>query len=65
MNMVQTNEYGGYQPRHPFGDDRPDDLPLAAEIWDAAKVPSPVNSSPVVRALYEAVKQLELQSLEQ
>ncbi|MCV7417798.1 hypothetical protein H7K36_21040 [Mycolicibacterium litorale] len=55
--MVQTTHYGNYEPPHPWGD-RPDELPLAAAVWDEAKT-GDIKSTFVVKALYEAVKELE------
>ncbi|WP_185296336.1 hypothetical protein [Mycolicibacterium litorale] len=58
--MVQKTEYGSHERPHPWGERR-DDLPLSAAVWDAAKPPQVVNSTFVIKALYEAVKQLETQ----
>jgi hypothetical protein len=55
---VQTTQFGPYERPHPWGD-RPDDLPLSAAVWDKAKTPGSETSPFVVKALYEAVKQLE------
>ena len=55
---MQTVHYEPYERPHPWGD-RPDDLPIAAAVWDKAKAPGSETSSFVIRALFEAVKQLE------
>lgn len=55
---VQTYEYNPNDRPHPWGD-RPEHLPIAATVWDKAKYPNVVNSTFVINALYEAVKQLE------
>jgi hypothetical protein len=55
---VQTTEYWPPERPHPWGD-RPDDLPLSAAVWDIAKTPGNDRSTFVIKALYEAVKQLE------
>ncbi|WP_354525634.1 hypothetical protein [Mycolicibacterium sp. 624] len=57
-NMVQTIHYGPYEPPHPWGD-RPDDLPISAAAWDAAKPPQSASQTAVIKALFEAVKHLE------
>jgi hypothetical protein len=41
---------------HPFHDDRPDDLPVSAAVWDAATEYSGIG---LTTALYQAIKQLE------
>jgi hypothetical protein len=55
---MQTTEFGHYGHSHPWGE-RPDDLPISAAVWDQAKTPGNEKSTFVVKALYEAVKQLE------
>jgi hypothetical protein len=55
---VQTTHYGPYERPHPWGD-RPENLPISATVWDTAKAPGAENSTFVIKALYEAVKQLE------
>jgi hypothetical protein len=55
---MQTTEFGHSERPHPWGD-RPDDLPLSAAVWDQAKTPGSERSTFVIKALYEAVKQLE------
>jgi hypothetical protein len=57
-NMVQTVEYGNYEPPHPWGD-RPDNLPISAAAWDAAKPPQSFSPNVHIKALFEAVKHLE------
>ena len=55
---VQTTHYGPYEPPHPWGE-RPDDLPISAAAWDAAKPPQSHSQAAVIKALFESVKQLE------
>ena len=55
---MQTTSFGPYERPHPWGD-RPDDLPLSAAVWDQAKAPGSEKSTFVIKALFEAVKQLE------
>jgi hypothetical protein len=43
-------------PQHPFHDDRPDHLPISAEIWDAARRYSGIG---LTTAIYQALKKLE------
>jgi hypothetical protein len=45
-------------PRHPFNEDRPDHLPVSAEVWDAAPQYSS-GSTAMAAVLYQAIKQLE------
>lgn len=54
---MQTENFGGFESPHPWGD-RPDGLPLSAAVWDAAKTYDRTSQA-VVDALYKAVKQLE------
>lgn len=42
--------------QHPFHEDRPDDLPASAGVWDAATKYSGIG---LTTALYQAIKQLE------
>jgi len=42
--------------QHPFHEDRPDDLPVSAEVWDAARKYSGIG---LTTAIYRAIKQLE------
>lgn len=42
--------------QHPFHEDRPDDLPVSAGVWDAAKK---YNGIGLTTAIYQAIKQLE------
>lgn len=49
---------GSGQPSHYLPGTRPDDLPISATVWDAAKKHGK-QSEAVAVALYEAVKQLE------
>jgi hypothetical protein len=55
---VHTTEFVPYERPHPWGD-RSDDLPLSAAEWHQAKTPGSEKSTFVIKALYEAVKQLE------
>ncbi|OBK56175.1 hypothetical protein A5656_19900 [Mycobacterium gordonae] len=60
---VQTNTFGGSgQPSHYLPGPRPDDLPISAEVWEAAKTYGK-DSAAVITALYEAVKKLEAEQL--
>ena len=59
-NMVQHIEYGSYEPPHPWGErPDPDDLPISAAAWDAAKPPQSPSQTTVIKALFDAVKKLE------
>ncbi|MFN3003019.1 hypothetical protein [Mycolicibacterium wolinskyi] len=42
--------------QHPFKEDRPEDLPVSAELWDAAQK---YSGPGLMIAIYRAVKQLE------
>lgn len=42
--------------QHPFHEDRPDDLPVSAGVWDAA---TKYNGIGLTTAIYKAIKQLE------
>lgn len=55
---VQTTTYGPYEPPHPWGK-RPDDLPISAAAWDAAKPPQSFDQRLIINALFEAIKKLE------
>ncbi len=55
---MQTTTFGSPEPTHRLPGSRPDDLPIAAAIWDAGDKYGK-ESQAVVTALYEAVKQLE------
>lgn len=55
---VQTTTFGNYERPHPWGD-RPDDLPISAAVWNQAKTTGNERSTLVIKALYEAVKELE------
>lgn len=41
---------------HPFQEQRPDNLPIAAGVWDAARR---FTGSGLTLAVYQAIKQLE------
>jgi hypothetical protein len=58
MNMVQTTHYSVPEPPHPLGEPRPDNLPISAEVWDAAKNQRH-DQRTMARILYQAIKQLE------
>lgn len=61
---IHHTQFGGdpnYQPHYLPGP-RPNELPISAEVWDAAKTYSK-DSAAVVAALYEAVKRLEAEQL--
>ncbi|MBA2785703.1 hypothetical protein [Mycobacterium canetti] len=58
MNMVQTTHYSAPEPPHPFGSPRPDDLPISAAAWDAAKNTSG-DARFVFPVLFDAIKRLE------
>jgi hypothetical protein len=45
-------------PQHPFNEERPDHLPIAAGVWDIAPQYSSGNNA-MAAALYRAIKQLE------
>jgi hypothetical protein len=55
---MRTTHHEPYEPPHPWGA-RPDDLPISAAAWDKAKPPQSFSETAVLKALYEAVKQLE------
>ncbi|MCI4675617.1 MULTISPECIES: hypothetical protein [Mycobacteriaceae] len=42
--------------QHPFHEDRPDDLPITAEVWEAARKYVDIG---LTTAIYRAIKQLE------
>jgi hypothetical protein len=46
----------GMNPQHPFPDDRPDRLPISAEVWDAARRCSGIG---LTTAIYQALTKLE------
>ena len=61
---IHHTQFGGdpdHQP-HWLPGPRPSDLPISAEVWDAAKAYGK-DSAAVVVALYEAVKSLEAERL--
>ncbi|OCB41045.1 hypothetical protein A5675_11025 [Mycobacterium malmoense] len=55
---VQTTTFGPYERPHPWGE-RPDDLPISAAAWDKARLPQSFSETALIKALFEAVKQLE------
>ena len=55
---IQTTMFGSPEPLHRLTGARPERLPLAAMVWDAADHYGK-DSQAVVHALYEALKQLE------
>lgn len=56
---MQTTTFGDAgQPSHCLPGPRPDDLPISAKVWDAAKTYGK-DSQAVMVAMYEAIKQLE------
>lgn len=63
ISMQTTTTFGDHgQPSHYLPGPCPDDLPISAEVWDAAKTYGK-DSAAVVVALYEAVKRLEAEQL--
>jgi len=50
-------------PQHPFNEQRPDHLPVSAEVWDAAPQYSSGGTA-MARVLYQAIKQLEAEIIE-
>lgn len=46
---------------HPFHEDRPDGLPISAELWDARNRFSGVD---LTLAVYQAIKKLEAEVVE-
>jgi hypothetical protein len=51
-----VRDHRGMNPQHPFHDDRPHDLPISAEVWDAARRYSGIG---LTTAIYHALKRLE------
>ncbi|UXA04440.1 hypothetical protein KXD96_15550 [Mycobacterium sp. SMC-2] len=45
-------------PKHPFHEERPDHLPVSAEVWDQARHWSGGHDA-MTRVLYQAIKKLE------
>jgi hypothetical protein len=60
---MQTTTHGNPEPTHRLRGARPDDLPISAAVWDAADLYGK-RSDAVIQALYDAVKQLETESIE-
>lgn len=58
MHMVQITHYDAPEPPNPFGDPRPDDLPISAAAWDAAKGTSG-DPRFAMKALFDALKKIE------
>jgi hypothetical protein len=50
-----VRDHRGMNPQHPFHD-RPDHLPISAEVWDAARRYSGIG---LTTAIYQALKKLE------
>ena len=50
-----VREHRGMNQQHPFHDDRPDHLPISAEVWDAARRYSGIGLS---AAIYQALQKL-------
>jgi hypothetical protein len=59
---IQSIDFVLSEPAHRLKGARPDDLPLSAAVWDAADRYGN-DSKAVVQALYEALKQLESDSI--
>jgi hypothetical protein len=58
--MVQTTHHVAPEPPHPLGGPRPDELPISAAAWDAAK---DTGADPrfVSKILFDAIKALEVE----
>lgn len=58
MNMVHREDFAPPEPPHPFREPRPDDLPISAAAWDAAKRTGG-DAGFLLPVLFAAIKQLE------
>lgn len=57
MNIIRTETHQSTPVNAAFGD-RPDELPIAASVWDVSKSHGP-NAKSLVPALYRAIVELE------